>query len=133
MRMSFKQILMTVALSALTISAFANFQCRVHNARSQYFVGIGPTRAVALGSAMRLCSARSTYAANCVVDYCGGVTGGGPATPAGTWSCTMTNARGQSWYGTGPTRAIAASNAARFCSSHSTYASNCVIQGCSFR
>ncbi len=46
------------------------------------------------------------------------------------WFCTMHNAKGQTWNGTGPTRAIAASNAMKFCSRNSKYASNCVLDYC---
>lgn len=116
-------------LSVMSFSAFADIQCRVHNARGQYWIGAGATRAIALSNALRFCSGGSSYASNCKVDYCDGVAGAGSA----NWQCTMTNGRGQTWYGTGSTRALAASNAARFCSSHSTYARNCVIRGCSIR
>lgn len=46
------------------------------------------------------------------------------------WQCNATNARGQLWVGTGPTRAVAAANASGFCTAHSSRAANCRIKGC---
>ena len=46
-------------------------------------------------------------------------------------SCTMTNAKGQTWVGTGATRAMAAMNAQKFCARHSVKVMNCKNVGCS--
>lgn len=45
-------------------------------------------------------------------------------------SCTMKNAKGQTWVGTGPTRAIAGMNAQKFCSKNSAKLVNCRNVGC---
>lgn len=46
-------------------------------------------------------------------------------------SCTMKNAKGQTWVGTGPTKEKAAMNAQGFCEKHSKKLTNCVNVGCS--
>lgn len=46
------------------------------------------------------------------------------------WKCSMTNGKGQTWNGMGATRAIAASNAMKYCSKNSNYAKNCVLKWC---
>jgi hypothetical protein len=44
--------------------------------------------------------------------------------------CKVHNARGQVWYGTGPSRSVAIANAMGFCSGGSRYAANCVVDWC---
>jgi len=48
------------------------------------------------------------------------------------WQCRMHNYKSQAFSGTGPTRALANANAARFCVSNSNRAANCVSDGCSW-
>lgn len=45
-------------------------------------------------------------------------------------TCKMKNAKGQTWVGTGPTRAVAAMNAQKFCAKNSKYVTNCENAGC---
>lgn len=52
-------------------------------------------------------------------------------TAEAAWQCKAHNAKGQSWLGYGPTRAAAGSNVMRMCVRNSTYARNCMIDGCS--
>lgn len=114
-------------VSVACVSTASAWQCRVHNAKGQVWMGSGATRAAASSNAMRFCSNNSTYMRNCVIDWCNG---GAPGPMPGVWQCNVANARGQSWYGTGPSRSAAASNAIRFCSQGSNYARNCVITSC---
>ncbi len=110
-------------------SASANWQCKVHNARGQFWYGVADSRAVASSYAMKFCASGSDKVRNCEIDYCrsGSFSAHGKA---GVWQCNATNARGQLWVGTGTSRAVAAANATGFCTAHSTYASNCVINSC---
>lgn len=122
-------VISIIGLAAMT-SALAQWQCRIHNARGQVWFGAASTRAGASANAMRFCANNSAYARNCVMDWC---SPNGPAPMPGVWQCNVNNARGQTWYGTGPTRSVAASNAVRFCSQGSVYARNCVITSCFIR
>ncbi len=120
-----------VALSMVVIGAAnAGWQCKVHNARGQTWYGTADSRAVASANAMKFCASGSSYVSNCAIDYCNAASVPAPRPAGGTWQCNATNARGQQWVGTGPSRAIAASNASGFCTAHSTYASNCRINAC---
>lgn len=47
------------------------------------------------------------------------------------WLCVVHNAKGETWNGTGPTRAVALGNAMEFCSKNSEFAKNCVVNDCS--
>lgn len=49
---------------------------------------------------------------------------------ASAWKCSVHNAKGQTWDGTGPTRAVALGNAMEFCSKNSKRAQNCVVNVC---
>lgn len=116
-------------LSAIAMSSvFADMQCRVHNARGQFWLITAPTRSGAVAQAMRLCARNSVYAANCVVDWCNPVAP--PAPPVSQWQCNAGNARGQVFVGLGPTRAIATANVMGYCAAHSAYARNCTLQRC---
>jgi|SRR5579885_431569 hypothetical protein len=126
----FKSALLAVVGCIAASSVYAGWQCRVHNAKGQYWYGTAPTRAGATANAMKYCVRNSVYASNCIVDYCKGY-GGAPVT--GTWKCTMTNSRGQVFVGTGPTRSQAAANVSGYCAANSVYARNCVMQGCSIQ
>lgn len=116
----------------LSVASYAGWQCKVENARGQVWYGTASTRSVATAQAMQYCANNSTYARNCVVDFCriGNYT---PTAGRGSWQCNATNARGQLWIGTGSTRAVAAANASGYCAGHSRYARNCVINGCFVR
>ena len=46
------------------------------------------------------------------------------------WKCSVHNGKGQTWDGTGPTRAVALGNAMEFCSKNSVKAKNCVVNEC---
>ena len=126
-----KSILIACFSLLAVTSTYAAWQCRTHNAKGQVWFGTAPTRAAAAAYAMQFCARGSTYARNCVLDYCRGYGGGVVMTPpGGTWQCNATNARGQLWIGRGPTRAAAAAFAMKFCAANSAYARNCVIRGC---
>ncbi len=114
-----------ISVAAMS-SALAGWQCRVHNAKGQVWYGTAPTRSIATSHAMKYCVRNSTYPRNCAIDWCNGAPGPMP----GVWQCNVQNARGQSWYGTGPSRAAAVSNAVGFCSQGSAYARNCVVTSC---
>lgn len=124
-----KSMIVGIMSVAAMSTAMAGWQCRVHNARGQVWFGTAPSRAGASSNAMTYCIRNSNYARNCVIDWCNGAPGPMP----GVWQCNVNNARGQAWYGTGATRAAAASNAVRFCSQGSNYARNCVVTSCFIR
>jgi hypothetical protein len=119
-----------ISLIAYSSAEAQPWKCRAHNARGQIWYGSAMTRAGASSNAMRFCVNSSSYARNCVLDWC---TAGAPGPMPGVWQCNVNNARGQTWYGTGPTRSAAASNAVRFCSQGSVYARNCVVTSCFVR
>lgn len=125
-----KTIITSLLAFAMIGTASANYQCRVHNAQGQSWFGTADSRAVATAYAMKFCVSHSARASNCQIDYCHSGNFGGTHIPGGTWQCNATNARGQLWIGTGPSRAIAAANASGFCSAHSARARNCVINSC---
>jgi hypothetical protein len=130
----FKTVMVTLLSLLAVTTASAGWMCKVHNARNQVWTGTAATRSGASANAIRFCSGGSSHARNCVIDYCQSqdVASAAPAS-GGYWECDATNARNQLWVGTGATRAIAASNATRFCAGHSSYARNCQIQGCTQR
>lgn len=132
MKSMFKKIAIGGLLGlALIGAANANWQCRVHSLKGGVWYGTSSTRAAASAYAMKYCVSHSSYAANCQVDYCrSGNYKTGTDHVGGTWQCNASNARGQRWYGTGSTRAVAAANASGFCTAHSARASNCTISGC---
>lgn len=118
-------------LSLFAVSSFAYWQCRAHNLRGQNFVGTGPDRSTAFSAVNRFCVRNSFYAANCIQDGC--VVVGGPVAPVipgASWTCSIRNARGETFNGIGVSRADASANAARICSRNSTYASTCRILSC---
>ncbi len=120
-----------IALSLLAITSVNAWQCKIHNARGQVWVGRGPTRASASAHAMKFCVHHSVYAGNCVMDYCSPEGGGGYMPQSqGVWQCNVANARGQQFIGTGMTRAKAAARAMGFCAAGSNYAHNCMVRAC---
>ncbi len=46
------------------------------------------------------------------------------------WRCKMHNLKGQSWYGTGPSRDVAMRNAKGYCAKNSYDANNCLFNWC---
>jgi hypothetical protein len=124
----FKSVMLTL-LSLLVMTTADAWQCKVHNARGQVWMGTAATRAGAVANAMRFCSRNSAYASNCVVDGCNGEGNG----YAGMWQCNSGNARGQVFAGVGATRAAATASAMGKCSANSTYARNCFIRTCFHR
>lgn len=142
MKSAFMKITVVSLASLIAASgAYANWQCRMHNARGNTFYGVGPYRNAAASNAMLACGKKvnTSYAQNCVLDYCraGNFAGGAPTVPVGTggWYCTIRNAAGGAWTGYGTSRATASADAMGRCAGrgHSTYARNCVISYCGRR
>lgn len=130
MKSSFLKLAALGLASLMAVSsANAFWQCRVHNARGQAWIGAAPSRDAAIDHAMNFCVRNSMNARNCVIDWCQKNAHYVPAEPRG-WQCEVTNARGQVWVGTGMSREAALDRAEGFCATHSRHARNCMIRSC---
>jgi len=63
-------VILGVCLSLMSLSAHADWRCRVHNARGQVWFIRGLTHDYAVNNALRVCVRNSAYARNCVVTGC---------------------------------------------------------------
>jgi hypothetical protein len=64
------KLLICGSLGLMTLAADARWQCNVTNSRGQLWVGVGHTRASALGHAMKNCGINSRHARSCHARIC---------------------------------------------------------------